>query len=255
MKNIQIKFLGAFVISFLCVANSICESQSSSSFNFKIINGAPASTKGSPIGLVITKDFFGRTGICSGSLIGPTAVLTAWHCVDQVSRNNIRVKFGEKFFSLSSFYIHPKIKIGKQDGFLYNDLAILRLRRKPRGVKQIPLLTSVKTSPGAKISIAGYGRDQFGKIGVLNVGTATIAAVTRDHFITHFTGISSNTCNGDSGGPALAKNKNNRLGLIGTTSFGTVLSCGLGDTSFYINLQSSSAISFIKKRALGVVFN
>lgn len=87
------------------------------------------------------------------------------------------------------------------------------------------------------------GRDEFNNFGVLKGGIMEVAANDGAN-ISAFRPIGgSNTCSGDSGGPAFLIKKS-KLYLVGVTSFGSA-ECSLGRTGF-TSILSRSAKSFLK---------
>ncbi len=228
---------------------SLAES-SEAPISLPIINGSEISASHSSIVQVLFEkggDFY----ICTGSIITPKAILTAAHCVSKAPSKMLVVIAG-KYFEVKKVKIHPNRHQGVF-GIIYNDIAILKLKKfttKPR----LSLLVSQEPPADTSVSIVGYGLNEYGDIGVLREGSTTVVAVSKDFVVTEFlSGDQSNSCSGDSGGPAIYSYVDDvgstRSGIVGTTSTGTSDNCGLGDTTFYINVQSPEVLSFIQKYA------
>ncbi len=113
------------------------------------------------------------------------------------------------------------------------------------GVPSVPILTSRSVSPGERGIIAGYGLDNVGGDGVLKAGSMTVARVNKNFIIADFSGMGSNTCSGDSGGPFLVQQAGQYV-LGGVTSGGTGdETCQSAGTIDFANLRNPEAIALI----------
>src|SRR5262245_35139315 len=101
---------------------------------------------------------------CSGSVIAPTKVLTAGHCVDGFNLANFQVIIGRptlrdtsvgQSIGVASGRVHPDFE---QTGL--HDVAVLNLAQ-PTSVRPVALATpsesAAVTHPGAQLAVAGYG--------------------------------------------------------------------------------------------------
>jgi secreted trypsin-like serine protease len=193
---------------------------------------------------------------CSGSVIGPTKVLTAGHCLDGFNVANLQVIVGRptlrdtsvgQSIGVVSGRVHPDFE---QTGL--HDVAVLNLAS-PAGVTPIALATpdqnNAATPAGAQLRVAGYGAtNPFGThlSGVLKAtieqsrpDNRCLKAYTRDLFAPESMicalgalkkkpgrfKIHTSACSGDSGGPLVADTPMGPV-EVGTVSYGGAL-CGM----------------------------
>ena len=85
--------------------------------------------------------------------------------------------------------------------------------------------------------------------GVLRAGEMQINEVTTDLFFSEYTSTTqSNTCFGDSGGPAFIKDSAGGLILAGITSTGINIKCQTVDRSAFTNLTNPVVRAFLESK-------
>jgi hypothetical protein len=103
---------------------------------------------------------------------------------------------------------------------------------------------------GDTLTILGYGvTDGANPVGsgVLRIGEMPVNDVTTDSIFSNYTPPTlSNTCFGDSGGPAFVENEKGGLSLAGIVSTGTNVMCAVGDRSAFTNLTNQALREFIE---------
>lgn len=198
----------------------------------------------------------GGINFCSGTMLTSTDVLTAAHCFP--NRNAIfaaTVTSGDSIESgrdvaIAQILIHPGyVPLGNQSSTeAFYDAAILRLAE-PLAVPTLPILVSQDVQVGDEISIFGYGTDENGFFDgeQLQSGEMLVSDVTSTHIQADYTGEGSDTCNGDSGGPAVLVGSGG-TGIVGITSTGTSLTCQPPDISLFTNVQSPTILNFITNK-------
>lgn len=212
----------------------------------RIIFGKVVPSKNSAIVQVREKQG-NDSALCTGTVIAPYMVLTAWHCVS-TRASDMTVVAGGKRLRVRRIFTHPEVRTDEENGLVYNDVAILRLSKKV-DITPVPIVLSRQAAISDPVTILGYGLTEFGSAGTLRQGLTQIDDVTKDFIVTLFGNLESNSCSGDSGGPALLSFVGNdgrtKTGIVGTTSTGTNTSCFYGDQTSYINIQSPAVYSFI----------
>jgi secreted trypsin-like serine protease len=219
-----------------------------------IVGGGPANPAQWPYAVAIFRKGHMH---CSGSVIAPTKVLTAGHCVAGgfnlanfqviVGRPNLRDRAVGQVIGVSSGRVHPDFE---QTGL--HDVAVLNLAQ-PTSVQPIvlanPLQSAIVTQAGSRLRVAGYGAtNPFGAhlspfakatIEIARTDRRCLKAYTRDLYAPDSMicalgakrkkpgrfKIHTSACSGDSGGPLVADTPSGAI-EVGTVSFGGAL-CGL----------------------------
>jgi secreted trypsin-like serine protease len=231
-----------------------------------IVGGGPADPAQWPYAVAIFRK--GHLH-CGGSVIGPTKVLTAGHCIDGfnlanfqviVGRPNLRNAVVGQTVGVSSGRVHPDFE---QTGL--HDVAVLNLSS-PTSAAPIALPTpeqsAAVTVPGARLRVAGYGAiNPFGihlspflrsTFELVRNDRRCLKAYTSDLYAPesmicalgarrkhggHFK-IHASACAGDSGGPLVADTPAGAV-EVGTVSYGGAL-CGLPATPTVYSRVASS---------------
>lgn len=164
-----------------------------------------------------------ENGRCTGTLITPTAVLTAAHCA--VAKPKFVAFFnGEKLIEprlVKSYAIHPKNSTNPQGWSEHNDLAVLRLES-PVSSKfvPVPLLTDLSLLKG-EVVIEGFGRTSpNGNDKGLTQATLAVVGIDSGGYFVQLKDPAGRQsgCVGDSGGPGYVK-VNGQYYLAAVSSF------------------------------------
>ena len=217
----------------------------------KIINGTECEPGESPVVRILIESADGEF-TCTGTVIAPNIILTASHCYDDtVVSAGVSGGFGfSKVANVKDVKIHPKANLQQATGRLSYDVAIFRLDRQIN-LPSMPILTSEELKNGDTIYISGYGLANDKSSGRIRAGQMAVSEISDDGIFARFFASDSNTCSGDSGGPAILE-VNGKKGIVGITSSGERENCEVGDISFFANAQDPIVTNFIKSNAPGV---
>lgn len=209
----------------------------------KIVGGEPVTDNSRPW---MTSLQYNNQHFCGASLISDTWVLTAAHCVEDITKGNINgLSIRSNFLKLSDdtgtkasvedVYIHPDYN---QQGKNAADIALVKLSTPITDIPFIKLATdeiiAVSGMAGAMASVSGWGAleqggngpDVLQKVNVpivsnetCNSAEAYAGKISTTEICAGIKEGGKDSCQGDSGGP-LVINHNGELVQAGVVSWG-----------------------------------
>jgi secreted trypsin-like serine protease len=187
--------------------------------------------------------------ICTGTLVAPTLVLTAAHCV-RSDISKLIVVFAPKIKGVNKELVRKAI--GAVPHPLYaeetpfrdaHDIALVRFAGSaPEGYQTVPLLADYSLiRKGGQIRVAGYGLNwTWGlQLGAGKLRTTVLQVDDPNFSATEFTlnqSIRRGVCSGDSGGPAYIEGRDGSLLVAGVVSRGDALPTPLIPKCFILSV-------------------
>jgi secreted trypsin-like serine protease len=175
----------------------------------KIANGTDCTDLNKSAVVAIIKNLpDGSAGICSGTMISPTKVLTAAHCLESASSIDVLLGVSATklaYVTSNSWQIHPNFS-RSSNGAFSNDVGVINVPV-ALPLPTVPILSSSVPQVGQKAVVFGYGTtgatDDYGQ---LRSGVMKIADVDEGRIYANYESGTSNVCSGDSGGPLVFMN-------------------------------------------------
>ncbi len=181
--------------------------------------------------LEVFDEFEQVLGLCSGTLVGDNVVLTAAHCL---SAGRLEVSFatpsGEELarFDPVRTTSHPTRDVA----LVELPAAVIEL-----GVVPIAIDESGGVATNDSIQIAGFGVTETGGVGALRFAATSVVEMTDASFRVSAERRAA-ACFGDSGGPALVRDRDGSVVVAGVLSFG---SRNCGDSDEYERVAAAAA--------------
>jgi hypothetical protein len=173
--------------------------------------------------------------LCTGTLVAPDLVLTAAHCFDPEPNNPVQITFGDDLSSgtvvlASDWARHPDFCLPSECGEDLSDFAWVRVAA-PGNIEPIaPITTQAEFDEvmqvGHELWFVGFGMDEDMLTGTKREVLSTLTGFNESGREFRAGGDGKDTCNGDSGGPALVQLASGEWRLVGVISRGG--ECGGG---------------------------
>jgi len=181
---------------------------------FGLVGPAREAPEFAPYVVTVLDQSAGGASFCTASVIAPNVVLTAAHCVSNLSNTRVFFQGGHSqlvFFDIAAIAVHPEFrpKISRKH-LISIDLALLRIAGPlPAKFKPIELTDSGVVATGQPFRMAGFGRADesvSGTSGVLRAGILVASGPKSPVLVwladPNGTGLGG--CTGDSGAPVFA---------------------------------------------------
>ena len=233
----------------------------------KIVGGEPAGDMDNPFQVALLNKSIASNGgaqFCGGSLVRSNFVVTAAHCSDFTTADQVQVLTGTRGLDgtgerrdVVSITIHPSWNPSTFD----NDVAVWKLSTDATGITLATLATE-DGAVGSDVLVTGWGETQAGpppiqlmKVKVplaseanCNDADSYDGAITDTMLCAGHDAGGKDSCQGDSGGP-LTRGPNNTV-LTGVVSWGE--GCALPNKfGVYARVSNSSIRGFIEDTLTG----
>lgn len=202
----------------------------------RIIRGAPSGPEQDAVVRILTFSGDTRQGVCTGTVIAPTLVLTARHCVSIEGPGNtlrgdrapadLDFRVGAAGAAASDDRATASAKgkrffLPEADTIFNADFAIVELDR-PLAVPPAALRLEGGVDPGEELTLVGWGATEAGTLpdkrltraGVKVVAVGTAASTNEYDVGSDEFRVGEGTCSGDSGGPSLSSRTGAVVGVV-----------------------------------------
>lgn len=220
-----------------------------------IVNGRNARIQQAPW-TVSLQDSEGH--FCGGSLIAPDLILTAAHCLEGYSANEITVLAGATRVDLARGQRRSATSLTSHRRYNRNpafDIALIEVNRafrQNRRVQVIDLALGSDVAAAANGTVAGWGdlsetnetpvnRLRSAVVPLVDDASCQTAMAAEDEFIRNASelcagGTGTDSCYGDSGGPLAITGQDGRTKLAGVVSWG--IECGGATPGVYAEVPA-----------------
>ncbi|XP_052873265.1 trypsin-4-like [Anopheles cruzii] len=217
------------VIVFVCLLRSL--GFSTPELEFRIVNGTATQIFRYPFMVSVQVwTTLEKNHICGGTLISDIWILTAAHCVDQLTPQTAMVRANSSFYQRGG-QLHRVDRLIKHANFSYDtgdyDFGLLRLKQRYNRAVVLPLPAGRKRFPPAELcTVLGWGltlgpesRSQLRRV-VLPIVSQPVCrqayvatdVITARMMCAGFAKGLKDACDGDSGGPLVCRGK--QAGII-----------------------------------------